>query len=426
MSQTEHENASNASPSQAAVPAKVETPVVVQSAAPVRSGRGMAAVALLFSLTALGAAGLLFVQGQNQLARQQMAFDHKLQDAAVGESGNATLLADAVRKADESHGALSRLDEQFRQYQLEVQNNGRAVQEVLKRRSDWVVDETEAALNVAAQQLAVAENLPAAVAVLEGVDARLARFEQAQLLPLKQAVSRDLAALKQMPFTDVSGNALRLSRLETAAGSLPLMLDSTLRPAQDGRHTAPETGVWWRDAWQKSVNGLKNMVEVRRLENPDAMLLSSEQVFYVRENLRLRLLTARIALMQRQGEVYRQDLAAAEQAVRQYFDVSSPAVQSWLRDIESLKGLNTQSAQWQQALTGSLAAIEAYRRERGLEQAAAAPAVASEPAAAAASEVPAAASAASEPVATPAASQPASGHLKASEPAASAAQGVRS
>lgn len=422
MSQTEHENAGNATPGQAAVPAKVETPVVVHSVAPVRSGRGMAAVALLFSLTALGAAGFLFVQGQNVLAQQQTAFEHKLKDAALGESGNAALLAEAVRKADDSHAALTRLDEQLRQYQLEVQNNGRAVQEVLKRRSDWVVDETEAALNVAAQQLAVAENLPAAIAVLEGVDARLARFDQAALLPLKQAVSQDLAALKQMPFTDVSGNALRLSRLEMASGSLPLLLDSTLRPAQEGRHQATQTGVWWRDAWNKSVAGLKNMVEVRHLDHPDAMLLSAEQVFYVRENLRLRLLSARVALMQRQGEVYQQDLALAQQAVKQYFDGSSAAVQSWLREIEGLKALNMQSAQWQQSLAGSLAAVEAYRQTRGIEQLAA-PVAASEPAAASAANASEAAGSASDTAA--AASQPSSGSPRASEVVA-AGEGVRS
>lgn len=422
MSQNEHENSSNTATQMPVAPVVVRAEPI-PAAQPVRSGRGMAAVALLFSLTALGATGFLFVQGQNVLARQQMAFEHKLKDAALGESGNALLLTEAVRKADESHAALARLDEALRQYQAEVQSNGRAVQEVLKRRSDWVVDETEAALNVAAQQLAVAENLPAAIALLEGIDARLARFDQAQLLPLKQAVSQDLAALKQMPFTDVSGNALRLSRLEIASGSLPLLLDSTLRPAQDGRHTANETGVWWRDAWHKSVAGLKNMVEVRHLEHPDAMLLSAEQVFYVRENLRLRLLSARIALMQRQGEVYQQDLALAEQAVKQYFDGSSAAVQSWLREIEGLKALNTQSAQWQQALAGSLAAVENYRKTRGVEQLVA-PDVASEPVAAA-SEASSAVSlgATSEPATGQSASQP-SGSLKASETAAS--EGVRS
>jgi len=92
------------------------------------------------------------------------------------------------------------------------------------------VGEAEAALNLAGQQLVIADNVPAAVAVLEGLDARLARLEQPQLLPLKQAVSADLAKLRQRPFTDTANAALRLSRLEAAVGALPLLADSSLRP----------------------------------------------------------------------------------------------------------------------------------------------------------------------------------------------------
>lgn len=364
MSETENTAAAAAAdnPSEA-VPAvaPVSERVVVKERS---GGKGLAVAALLFAMTGLGASGFLFVQGQNVLARQQLVFDQKIREAALGESENGVMLAEAVRKADESSRYMTDLQAALVRQQADIEQANRTVQALLKRRSDWVVDETEAALNVALQQLVLTDNLPAAVAVLESIDARLARFDQPQLLPLKQALAGDLAALKQMPFLDLSGNALRLSRLETGAASLPLLLDNSLRPPQAAPQTVDEGGNLWQNAWRRSLAGLKGMVEIRRIGHTDAMLMSAEQAFYVRENLRLRLLSARIALMQHQGEVYRQDLSAAEAAVRQYFDPASAAVQAWLREIEALKTLNLEGGKLNQALAGSLKAVEDYRRQR--------------------------------------------------------------
>lgn len=368
MSQPENETVQPtpqpALPPAATAPAPQAAPMVVKQS----GGKGMAALALLLSLLGLGAAGFLFVQGQDVLARQQMQFEQKIGEAALGESKNAALLADAVRKQQSSDSALMQLQAELRRQQGDAERNGRVLQELLKSRSDWLVDEAEFSLNLAAQQLAIADNVPAAVAALESIDSRLARFEQPQLLSLKQAVSADLAALKQRPYLDVSSGALRLNRLEAAVGGLPLMLDSTLRPPQAAPQTAADSNAsWWQNAWTRTVNGLKSMVEVRHLDNPDVMLMSPEQVFYVRENLRLRLLSARVSLMQHQSETYQSDLAAAEQAVKQYFDVSAPAVQAWLREIEGLKTLQTGSGNSANLLAASLKAVDDYRKQRGSE-----------------------------------------------------------
>lgn len=391
----------------AAAPQPAPAPVVIKQS----GGKGLATLALVLSLLGLGTGGFLFVQGQDLLARQQLHFDQKIGEAAVGESKNAALLADTVRKQQGSDSALMQIQADLRRHQAEAERNGRALQELLKSRSDWVVDETEVSLNLAAQQLAIADNLPAAVAVLESIDARLARFDQAQLLPLKQAVSADLGALKQRPFLDVSSSALRLSRLEAAVGGLPLVLDSTLRPpAAAPAADTPAAASWWQQAWERTVNGLKGMVEVRRLDNADAMLMSQEQIFYVRENLRLRLLSARVALMQRQGEIYRSDIAAAESAVRQYFDASAPAVQSWLQEIEGLKNLQTGTATGSNPLSASLKAVEDYRKQRsteGLAQPDMPAAAASEPAAASAPQAAASEAQAQTPAAPASAPAPA-------------------
>lgn len=361
------------------------TPVVVKQS----SGRAVAVVALAFSLLALGAGGFLFVQGQNLLKTQEMDFNQKIDKAALGESQNAALLQEILRKQNSNQSVLDQIVGNQKQNADKIASANKAYQELLKGRADWLVDETETMLNMGSQQLLLTGNVPAAVNVLENIESRLSRFDHPELLPIKQAVSTDLTALKNRPYLDVSAVSLRLDRLETAVAGLPLMVDGTLKPGQNAQpETAPAANLsWWQNAWQKTVAALKGMVEVRRLDNNDAMLIAPEQVYFVRENLRLRLLDARTALLQHNGEVYLNDLNNAETAVKQYFDTASPATQSWLRELGELKALDLRSVS-DDVLKNSLNAVRNYQevvrpsRPSTLPEAASAPAAVPEAASA--------------------------------------------
>ena len=102
------------------------------------------------------------------------------------------------------------------------------------------------------------------------------------------------------------------------------------------------------------------MVEVRHLDSNDAMLIAPEQVYFVRENVRLRLLDARLALLQHNGEVFQNDLNAIEATVKQYFDINSPNAQAWLQELTELKALEIRMVS-DDALKTSLAAVRDYQ-----------------------------------------------------------------
>ena len=159
------------------------------------------------------------------------------------------------------------------------------------------------------------------------------------------------------------------------------------------------------------------------------MLIGSEQVFYLRENLRMRLLDARLALLQHNSEVYQNDLAAIEETVKRYFDVQSPNTQTWLKEVGELKSVEIRMIS-DESLKASLAAVRDYQNNvrtalpvvlpeskpaASAAQAASAPKAASQPAPAVA--LPAASEPKSEKSDSKAASQPAS-KPSASEPAA--------
>lgn len=387
--------ASKEMPSETSSPRKENETEVHIPAAPFivkQSGsNALAACALVLAALGLGASGFLFVQGQNVLKNQELAFNQKIDKAALGESENAALLKDNLNRQSAIQSELDRLDSGVKANGEQILMTQKAYRELTKGRADWLVDETETILNLAAQQLVLTGNIQTAVGVLEHIDSRLSRFNQAELLPIKQAVSSDLAELKNRPYVDISGTALRLDRLETAVSGLPLMLDGVLKPGVQVKNEAVSAS-WWQNVWEKSLGTLKGLVEIRRLENNDAMLISPEQAYFVRENLRLRLLDARTALMQRNSEVYQGDLNNAEAAVRQYFDAKSPSTQSWLKELTELKALDVRMTA-DDGLKNSLNAVRAYRdgtrmtvaENQEAEQAASEPAnekTASEPAAA--------------------------------------------
>lgn len=408
-------------------PAPQPQPIVIQQKS--SGGRGIATGALVLSLIALGASGFLFVQGQNVLKQQEMRIGQDLNKAALGNSENAALLQSTLAKQAELDAQLSKILQNESDTAQTLDGIHRAYAELLKGRVNWLVDEIEVTLNTASQQLLLSGNVPVATAVLENVEQRLSRFEQPELLPIKQAISQDLAALKNRPYLNVSATALRLDRLESAVDSLPLLVDSTMNAQNAEPAPTSKAGSFWTRAWDNTSELVKSMVEVRKLDNNDAMLIGSEQVFYLRENLRMRLLDARLALLQHNSEVYQNDLAAIEETVKRYFDVQSPNTQTWLKEVGELKSVEIRMIS-DESLKASLAAVRDYQNNvrtalpvvlpeskpaASTAQAASAPKAASQPAPAVA--LPAASEPKSEKSDSKAASQPAS-KPSASEPAA--------
>lgn len=343
-------------PEQPAHPSATQPIVIEQKNS---GGKGMAAGALVLSLIALGFGGFLFVQGQNALKTHELSMNQALDKAAVGNSENGVLLQNTLLKQDDLNKQVGALALAQAENGKRLEGINAAYAELLKGRVNWLVDEVEVTLNTASQQLLLSGNVPAAVGVLENIDQRLSRFEQPDLLPIKQAVSADLAALKTRPHLNVAATSLRLDRLQAAVSGLPLLVDTTL---QEGKTTEQpsQAANFWQRTWENTVGMVKGMVEVRKLESNDAMLMAPEQVYFVRENLRLRLMDARLALLQHNGEIFQNDLNATEAAVRQYFDADSPTAQAWLQELNELKGLEIRMVS-DDALKNSLTAVRNYQ-----------------------------------------------------------------
>jgi uroporphyrin-3 C-methyltransferase len=238
----------------------------------------------------------------------------------------------------------------------------------MKGRDAWLVNETEYALNIANQQLLLSGNVTGAIVALENLLNRLNQFDKPQLLPIKKAINEDLANLRKIKQVDLAFNAFRLDQLESAVSSLPLVIDSTMKRDTNAaaKVVAPVVDAnasWWEKAWAQIKDTLGGLVQVREIDNKDAMLISPEQSYFVRENLRLRLIDARIALMQRQADVYRNDLDNIETTIRQYYDLNNETVKEWLGELAKLQALNLQNNLTADLLKNSLGAVNQYQEQ---------------------------------------------------------------
>ncbi|MGA3843463.1 fused uroporphyrinogen-III synthase HemD/membrane protein HemX [Ralstonia nicotianae] len=258
---------------------------------------------------------------------------------------------DAFAQLQQKFGALDARTAETRDRQGALEQ---ASQDLLRNRDDWQRAEIERSLEVASEQLQLTGNVSGALATLQTIDARLATVDKPQFRAMRRAVARDIAKLKAMPAVDLSGAAIRLDDAINGIDALPLVSSavplesgqaapaSRGRPARPGKGTVPasasaaspaaESGwsagvrAWWSRLWHDVRSELGQIVQVRRVDQTDALLLSFDQAWFLRENLKLWLMNARLALLSRNEAVFRADLGRADTLLARYFDTQSPRV----------------------------------------------------------------------------------------------------
>jgi uroporphyrin-3 C-methyltransferase len=198
--------------------------------------------------------------------------------------------------------------------------------ELAPSRDELALNEVEQVLLLASQQLAIARNVQSALAALQLADAKLARVDRPQLVALRRALARDIDRLKSVPYVDVSGMSLKLDQVLSTIDTLPLAKDerlpAPLAPPPPGDE--PEWRKLLREAWAE----VKALVRVEVADRPAAPLVPPPQQYFLRENLRLRLLAARIALLSHDDNGFKADVTAANAWVKQYFDTRTKSVQA--------------------------------------------------------------------------------------------------
>jgi uroporphyrin-3 C-methyltransferase len=319
----------------------------------------VAIAALVLALLAV-VAGLGFAwsshdrmgQLEVQLARRIGEFDAASREARVAAKAANDALADLQNR-------LVALESRAQETQDQQLALNAMYQDLARSQDERIVADLEQSLLLAQQQLQLAGNVRAALLGLEAAETRLAHLGKPQFAALRAAIAKDVERLKLLPAADIEGLTARLDAL--------IQNVDQLKPESETEPAAPSVGHLKagaadtlarlaREAWEE----FKGLVRIRRLDHPELPLLAPSQTYFLRQNLKLRLLSARLALLQRDEAGFRADLGAARDWISRYFNRQDAGSKAFAASLEEL--LRAPVALKAASISASLQVLRAARK----------------------------------------------------------------
>ena len=349
------------------------------------------------SLTQLTLAALVIIflwqwlDGHRIISDMQQQLAKKIAEMDGSSKADEIMLAQGQNQVRELFAKVTTLESRYAESQ-----NQRAALETLYNdlsinRDETALAEVEQMLLIAAQQLQLSANVKAALIAMQSADARLQRMNRTAFNGLRKAISQDMDKLRALPSVDITGINFQLNNLTAAVDQMPLAYQQRAAteafvqavPPKSGEHLMeppanrlseqttpaksllmaghPDETVWQKllhEIWQE----VKQLVRIENTGKEEIPLLPPNQEFFLRENLKLRLLTARLALLSRDGDSFRQELKTAQLWTARYFDSKS---NEGVRMSEGLKKLVASDISIELPdISPSLQAVRNYRLTR--------------------------------------------------------------
>ena len=341
--------------------APVVAPTVVHARHPVS---WMSVLALVVAALSLVLAGLIW----QKLGFTQQELARRSQDSTVQAVEVRTVAKQAEALTQELQARLAVAEIKLSEVTLQRSQLEELMLALSRSRDDNLVQDIESALRLALQQTQLTGSVQPLVSALQAADQRIARAAQPRLNPVQRAIQRDIERIQGAALTDVPTLVLRVDELARQVDDWPVQNDVGVKTAStisrradvaasgkaavqppaakagapDLAEPAPslpaqETGwsrvsmAWssfWQRVWTDVTRSGRELVRVSRIDQPEAILLAPEQTFFLRENLKLKLLNARLGVLARQFDSARADLTAATAALNKYFDPASRRTQN--------------------------------------------------------------------------------------------------
>lgn len=233
--------------------------------------------------------------------------------------------------------------------------------QLAESRESTAVAEVEQLLNIASQQLQLNGNVKSALLALQAAQKRLEPLDLPRAIQLRETLNTEIENLREVPQIDIINMSAQLTQLSELCGRLPLI--SERQPTLNAKATSEKVSTPSMSPLNTFVHNIwddiKNLITVERINKPEPPLLAADQAFYLRENMKLRLLTARIALLQHDEATYKADLNTVRNWLNEYFDTRHPDAIKAFNLLNKLSSNNI-SIELPQ-LTESFAAVTRYK-----------------------------------------------------------------
>ena len=266
----------------------------------------------------------------------------------TADSGSVSLEARASAKqaqelARDTAARLAVNETRWSEVALQRSQLEELMQSLSRSRDENLVVDIESALRLALQQAQLTGSVQPLVGALKSAQQRLSRVAQPRLSPVLRALTRDLERVQSITVTDTPALLVKFDELVRMVDELPLAnavgVTKAVAAPQPASSWARAISASWWEQWLKEVGTqVADLVRISRIDQPEASLLSPDQSFFVRENLKLRLLNARLGLLARQFEASRNDVLSVRRDVQRYFETSgrkSIAALALLQEVET-------------------------------------------------------------------------------------------
>ena len=351
----------------AEVAAKADKPASATPApAPAKGGSSFVGwLALLLALVLAGAAGWSLQQGMDRekdLKRRINKLENKTGGQQAKLQGQLQSLEQDIRKQlktglDAANSASTNQSASLQQFsqQLDAQNQQIAAFSANDHES-WLRAEAQYLLRLANQRVVMARDTDSALALLDSADGILRQLDDVSLHDVRAAVAAEQAALRAVPKVDVEGIYLRLSALVEQADRLVIF---QMQEQEDQPEAKPEEGDWQvhlERGYEEAARKLSDYIVIRRRDVPMQALMDPQWEGLVRQNLRMLLEQAQVALLSGNQTLYVESLQRSQHWVAQFFDTDDAAAHAMSREIAQLEGQTIQVVM--PNLTRSLQALD--------------------------------------------------------------------
>jgi uroporphyrin-3 C-methyltransferase len=203
-------------------------------------------------------------------------------------------------------------------------------------RQDWLLAEAEYLLRLANQRLIMAGDVVAATALLTSADSILLELQDVSLHSARAAVAADLAALRAVPRVDVEGMYLQLAALIGQVEQLAIFeLPDTITVAEVA--PADDWQARLQRGYEEALRKLSDYIVIRRRDVPYEALMEPAWEGLVRQNLRMLLEQAQVALLSGNQVLFRESLGRAGHWVQQFFEVDESGAKALAEDLARLQ-----------------------------------------------------------------------------------------
>lgn len=320
---------------------------------------------VVVALLALLIAGWQAYDTRTRLSGTQKELARRLAASETTVAHSRDQMQAALAQVGLMQAKLSELEGRLAESQSQHATLEKLYQDLARGREEWVLAEVEQGVTLAAQQLQLAGNVQGAVLALQAADARLAASNRPQFIGLRKVLLRDLDRLQAQPSVDYQGINMRIDSVLSVIDSLPLIVDGRPREETPSPEKAPLTLAsltsteFWSSLGREIWTEVRALVRIQRFDRADPVLLAPGQNFFLRENLKLRLLNARLALLMRDQWTFRNELTQAQAWIDRHFDTETQAVRTAQTAIAQLQV--SEIAPELPTLNASLSALNSLR-----------------------------------------------------------------